>query len=282
MANKQINELTEKSDVLVDDDLLLVWDSEEAGSEKTKKVAISNYVVALDTTGGVNYYISPSGNDTTGDGSSGSPWATMNKAYDFLRNKVFIGDGYIYINVADGTYTDHPALSLTLRDAARVSIIGNVSNPENVVFNFVSGAGYGFQTLFNGYLSIKGVTLNSQSGSVTGNAIRSAYSSSVILQNVRITGKWLYGVFCGNNAYVAAQGVYIDGPTTDGMRADHMGIIIISTNPLTINNCTSTALWANNSSGIRVLVTPSFSGNGYNYIPALNTIGSNNSMIYNT
>jgi hypothetical protein len=28
----------------------------------------------------VNYYISPSGNDTTGNGSQGSPWATLSKA----------------------------------------------------------------------------------------------------------------------------------------------------------------------------------------------------------
>jgi hypothetical protein len=29
---------------------------------------------------GATYYISPTGNDTTGNGSSGSPWKTYNKA----------------------------------------------------------------------------------------------------------------------------------------------------------------------------------------------------------
>jgi hypothetical protein len=61
MANKQINELTEKSNVVVGDDLVLVWDSEEAGSEKTKKMSYSNlspYVKVSDvksegTNGGV-------------------------------------------------------------------------------------------------------------------------------------------------------------------------------------------------------------------------------------
>jgi hypothetical protein len=42
MANKQINELTEKIYVN-EDDLVLIFDSEEAGSEKTKYVDMGNF-----------------------------------------------------------------------------------------------------------------------------------------------------------------------------------------------------------------------------------------------
>ena len=84
MANKQIDELTGKSDQLVNDDLLLVFDSEEAGSEKTKKVAVSDYIYVISSS--INLYISTTGNDTTGDGTSGNPWATVGKALNSLQN----------------------------------------------------------------------------------------------------------------------------------------------------------------------------------------------------
>ena len=43
MANKQINELTEKT-TIVDADLIPIYDSEEAGSEKTKKITFANAI----------------------------------------------------------------------------------------------------------------------------------------------------------------------------------------------------------------------------------------------
>lgn len=45
-----------------------------------------------------SYYISPSGNDTTGDGSSGNPWQTLAKAYTASAS----GDTIV---CKDGTYT---------------------------------------------------------------------------------------------------------------------------------------------------------------------------------
>lgn len=45
------------------------------------------------------YYIDPAGNDSTGDGSSGNPWLTINKAITASSS----GDTII---VNDGTYTD--------------------------------------------------------------------------------------------------------------------------------------------------------------------------------
>jgi len=43
MANKQINELTEKT-TIVDADLIPIYDSEEGGSEKTKKITFANAI----------------------------------------------------------------------------------------------------------------------------------------------------------------------------------------------------------------------------------------------
>jgi hypothetical protein len=48
MANKRIDELTEKT-TMVDADLIPIYDSEEAGSEKTKKITRANLKSYIDT-----------------------------------------------------------------------------------------------------------------------------------------------------------------------------------------------------------------------------------------
>jgi hypothetical protein len=49
-----------------------------------------------------NYYVSTSGNDTTGDGSVYNPWATISKAVTVLN--AVVGDISAVINVAPGNY----------------------------------------------------------------------------------------------------------------------------------------------------------------------------------
>ena len=50
------------------------------------------------------YYISTSGNDTTGDGSSGDPWATIDKAMSEISSSLIVG-ATVTIQLGDGTYT---------------------------------------------------------------------------------------------------------------------------------------------------------------------------------
>jgi len=153
MSNKQINELTEKSTTLVDDDLLLVYDSEEAGSEKTKKVAISNYVATINSN--LNLYVATTGSDITGDGSSGNPWATPNGALDYLNNKFITPSSIVMINIADGTYNMTSSINFRLQ-AQNIQFIGNSLTPANVTFNFATGLN-GFAISRPGYLYITGI-----------------------------------------------------------------------------------------------------------------------------
>lgn len=153
MANKQINELTEKSDILVDDDLIVVYDSEEAGSEKTKKVTIGNFVSVIQSN--IDLYVAATGSDITGNGSLGSPWATPNAAFDYLKNKFINMDATITINVADGTYNMTTSINYTLV-GQNIQIIGNSSTPSSVVFNFATNLN-GISITRPGYLFINGI-----------------------------------------------------------------------------------------------------------------------------
>lgn len=52
-----------------------------------------------------NYYVSQSGNDTTGNGSSGMPWLTISRAVAFL-NALGGTQGGVCVNVGPGTYSE--------------------------------------------------------------------------------------------------------------------------------------------------------------------------------
>ncbi len=70
-----------------------------------------------------NLYVKTSGNDTTGDGSDGTPWLTIDKALAYLAGFVLLAEVVIYIEkgsygATDMLYIDHP-------DSAKVSIVGD-------------------------------------------------------------------------------------------------------------------------------------------------------------
>lgn len=51
------------------------------------------------------FYISPTGNDTTGNGTSGSPWKTLEKARDYIRTNYTTQTGDLIVYLKNGTYT---------------------------------------------------------------------------------------------------------------------------------------------------------------------------------
>lgn len=65
----------------------------------------------------VNYYISPTGNDFTGDGSSTAPWKTLYKARDAVRTISRPLTEKINIILKDGTYELTSPLNLTADDS---------------------------------------------------------------------------------------------------------------------------------------------------------------------
>jgi hypothetical protein len=65
-------------------------------------------VITEDTT----FYVSTTGDDDTGDGSSGSPWATPHKAFDYLADYWIPVDVAVTIQCGDGTYTFSEELNI--------------------------------------------------------------------------------------------------------------------------------------------------------------------------
>jgi len=78
-------------------------------------------ILAADTT----YNISATGSDTTGDGSAGAPWATMQHAVDWLARNVDLADHYATLNVGSGSFAGLYNLSTVGTD--RIIVLGQGS-----------------------------------------------------------------------------------------------------------------------------------------------------------
>lgn len=63
------------------------------------------------------YYVSTTGNDTTGDGSIGNPWATIQKARDVVRATKGTMTGDIYIYIRGGKYYLDSTVSFNENDS---------------------------------------------------------------------------------------------------------------------------------------------------------------------
>jgi hypothetical protein len=77
-------------------------------------------VIATDTT----YYVATTGSDVTGDGSSGTPWATVAHALVYLGDKWINSDATVTIQVDDGTYTSTTQIVVTHPCGKLIQILG--------------------------------------------------------------------------------------------------------------------------------------------------------------
>lgn len=69
-------------------------------------------------------YVATTGSDTTGDGSSGNPWATVAKALVYLGDKWIGSTTTVTILLADGTYTVAPTITVDHPCGSRIVISG--------------------------------------------------------------------------------------------------------------------------------------------------------------
>lgn len=136
------------------------------------------------------FYISTGGSDVSGNGSSGSPWATCIHALFIITQQYDFGFTTPTINFANGTYGNSAACFLGYTPVggdlggSAINIVGNTGSPSSVVLDG-GGSGCGICDQATGVtLNIKGMTLQN-------------WHSAVSIQNpgstVNITGPVTFG-----------------------------------------------------------------------------------------
>jgi hypothetical protein len=84
--------------------------------------------------GVTTFYVATTGSDTTGAGTSGSPWYSVAKAMDHLADKVFDNNVIITISVAAGSYTGLGKVTVDHPQGEQIEIIGAGYASTNLTF----------------------------------------------------------------------------------------------------------------------------------------------------
>jgi len=88
-------------------------------------------------TAATNYYVDIAGNDSTGDGTIGNPWKTIQFAYSWVLNKIDPAGQSINIQMkSPGTYFSF-AMNTPINGS--ISVIGDKLNPRNYIVKNIAG-----------------------------------------------------------------------------------------------------------------------------------------------
>lgn len=102
-----------------------------------------------------NYYVATTGSDSTGSGTSGSPWATLQHAYNYIAANIDIAGQACNVNMADGSYGAGVQASVPTVGGF-INFIGNTGTPTNCNIASTSGdcfsaGGAGVQFSISGF-----------------------------------------------------------------------------------------------------------------------------------
>jgi hypothetical protein len=162
-------------------------------------VAAARIMLSADTT----YYISPSGNDTTGTGAIGLPWRSPQKAYDWIVANVDFRGHNVTVQMAAGTYTgvsqgvsgepsfDWGAPLLLYCGQAWTGggilyFVGDAATPANVVWDCTGGYGL-VNEVPGGHLFLRGIRFTNVAAGAS--AVRAAlHGARVYVDKLEMVG----------------------------------------------------------------------------------------------
>ena len=139
-------------------------------------------------TGSTTYHVSTTGNDSTGDGSSGNPWATGQHALDYVAANIDIGEQSCVIQLADGTYTSPIVVNKPFVGGIP-TLQGNTGTPANCVISTTSADCIYIES--GVAVNLGGFTLQTTTG---GNGLHIDKKAAVI-----ITGAMNFGACAGDH-----------------------------------------------------------------------------------
>lgn len=167
-------------------------------------------------------YVAPSGSDTTGDGSSGNPFASLQRAFNFANSTFDFGGQTVTIQLADGTYAQGlQAAGAAIGSTVQTPIVieGNAANPANVVIHVT---GLDCITAQNGAgLMVQNLTLRSTaSGGSGGAGLAAIFGGLLMFQNVNFGACSAEHCFATQTGQVIAAGNY----TISGGASSHFSV----------------------------------------------------------
>jgi hypothetical protein len=192
----------------------------------TRYLKIANARIRL--TGSQTFYVATTGSDTTGNGTVGSPWATLQNAWNVITNTYDFVGNTVYIQVADGTYSNGIQMvngSITVPMDGNVIIQGNATTPSNVVISTASNNAFYFAGPVN--VTVQNMKIQVASGGAHGIVADNGglCSISVVLFGA-VSGNCIWAIR-GSRIFVT-NNVTFGGNATTAVQADEASTIYFS------------------------------------------------------
>lgn len=164
------------------------------------------------------FYVSTTGSDSTGNGTSGAPWLTLQNAYTQLQKNWDLNGYQATILMAAGTYASLVANEGCVGQNSPVIISGQSGSPTAVTVTSSSNNAIG--TLGNAYLQVQYLVLSTTGSN---NACLSPTYASIITLGAGVT----FGSCGGSHMFAAKDGNIIltsNYSVTSGAAYYHMQV----------------------------------------------------------
>lgn len=183
-------------------------------------------------TASTNFYVATTGSDSN-DGTSGSPWLTIQHAIDYIQQNYDLAGYTATVNVADGTYAENVTFNAPFVGGGTFSLLGDTTTPANCVIAPSSGGainvGGGTQVTLGGFnLEVTGTNTTTAlfvngSGTVVNitnpmyfGGSHAAYTQIYAYNsgNINISANITFASAASNNLEAANEGVVLVGGIT--------------------------------------------------------------------
>lgn len=167
-------------------------------------------------TADADYYVATTGSNSN-PGSSGSPWLTLQYAWDYILANVDFNGYNVTVHVGNGTYTAGVNASGVLTGAkspTSLTFIGDTTTPANVIVNVA--ASWCFLGTYGAQFRIRGFQL--LSGDAQNGCIVASYGANILFDSVRFSTTTAYHIYATAGGVIRAAGNY----TVIGAAAVHL------------------------------------------------------------
>ena len=197
-------------------------------------------------TDGVVVYVSTTGNDTTGDGSSSAPFRSVQKAVNELPKD--LNGKHAQIDIANGTYNERVTIdgftngrltigvdgrTVTLRGVSVMSSSGVRVNVSNISYSSTSAGTLLYADYGSDVTILNPCTFRGESAAVSGIAASRGSKITAAGVTVAMLSFGAAAVLSSTGSMIALGTVEGNGNTSAGLRAELGGVITYASKNLT-------------------------------------------------
>ena len=200
-------------------------------------------------TGILNLYVNSSGGSDTNNGlTSGTAYATLQKATNVALQNYDTQGFNINVNVAAGNYTVGASMVGGLFGGGYLHFIGNVGSPSTVTVNLAS-TGYCFVAAWRASMQVSGISMSAPHGGVglgvaIGVCLGASLSGVIVFDNCIFAATQYCHMATGSGAYIQCNGPYqiTGGALAHMIAGSGAGSIVVALQTITL---TGTPTFAN-------------------------------------